>query len=68
MKMHERHGAEREYTCNVCGEVFRNIFPLQAHQHDVHQVGRGERTKTSTGRTKRQRTDEPGMYKLKIFR
>ncbi|CAB4040471.1 Zinc finger and SCAN domain-containing 22 [Paramuricea clavata] len=59
MKMHERRGAEREYTCNVCGEVFRNIFPLQAHQREVHQVGRGKRTKTPTRRTKRQRTDEP---------
>jgi uncharacterized C2H2 Zn-finger protein len=58
MKMHERRGAEREYTCNVCGEVFRNIFPFQAHQRDVHQVGRGKRTKTPTRRTKRQRTDE----------
>ena len=63
IKTHERRGAEREYTCNVCGEVFRNIFPFQAHQREVHQVGRGKRTKTSTGRTKRQRTDEPGMYK-----
>jgi hypothetical protein len=32
MKMHERRGTEREYTCNICGEVFRNIFPFQAHQ------------------------------------
>ena len=63
MKMHERRGAEREYTCNVCGElVFRNIFPFQAHQRDVHQVGGGKCTKTSTRRAKRQRTDEPGMY------
>ena len=38
MKMHERRGAEREYTCNVCGEVFRNIFPFQAHQREVHPV------------------------------
>ncbi|CAB3979089.1 Zinc finger 271 (Zinc finger 7) (HZF7) (Zinc finger ZNFphex133) (Epstein-Barr virus-induced zinc finger, partial [Paramuricea clavata] len=59
MKMHERRGAEREYTCNVCGEVFRNIFPFQTHRREVHQVGRGKRTKTPTGRTKRQRTDEP---------
>jgi hypothetical protein len=36
MKMHERRGAEREYTCNVRGEVFRNIFPFQVHQRDVH--------------------------------
>ena len=62
MKMHERCGAEREYTCNVCGEVFRNIFPFQAHQRDVHQTGGGKRTKTSTRRTKRQSTDESGMY------
>ncbi|CAB4018814.1 Zinc finger and SCAN domain-containing 22 [Paramuricea clavata] len=59
IKTHEKRGAEREYTCGECGEVFRNIFPFQAHQHDVHQVGRGKRTKTSTGRTKRQRNDEP---------
>ena len=67
MKMHEKRGAEREYTCNECGEVFRNIFPFQAHQRDVHQVGGGKRAKTSTRRTKRQRTDEPGMYKWKYF-
>ena len=61
--MHERRGAEREYTSNVCGEAFRNIFPFQAHKRDVHQVGRGKHTKTPTRRTKRQRTDESGMYK-----
>jgi hypothetical protein len=64
MKIHERRGAEREYTCKICGEVFPNIFPFQTHQRDVHQVGGGKRTKTSTRRAKRQRTDEPGMYTL----
>ncbi|CAB4021097.1 Zinc finger and SCAN domain-containing 22, partial [Paramuricea clavata] len=59
VRMHEQRRAQREYTCNICGEVFRNIFPLQAHQHDVHQVGRGKRTKLPTRRAKRQRTDEP---------
>jgi hypothetical protein len=63
MKMYEQRGAQREYTCNICGKVFRNIFPSQAHQRDVHQVGRGKRTKTSTRRTKSQITDESGMYK-----
>ncbi|CAB4031103.1 Zinc finger 653 [Paramuricea clavata] len=58
MEMHERRGAEREYTCNVCSEVFHNIFPFQAHQRNVHQVGGGKRAKTSIRRTKRQRTDE----------
>jgi hypothetical protein len=48
MEMHERRGAERKYTCNECGEVFRNILPFQAHQRDVHQVGGGKRAKTST--------------------
>ena len=66
--MHERRSAEREYSCNECGEVFRNIFPFQDHMRDFHQVGGGKRTKTSTRRTKRRRTDQPGMYKLKIFR
>ena len=61
MKMHKRRGGEREYTCNVCGEVFRNIFPFQAHQRDVLQVGGGKRAKTSTRRAKRQRINEPGM-------
>jgi hypothetical protein len=61
--MHERRGAEMEYTYNVCGEVFRNIFPFQAHQRDVHQVGGGKRKSGSSSRqTKRQKTDEPGMY------
>ena len=64
MKIHEQRGAEREYTCNICGEVFRNIFPFQAHQRRVHQVGGGKRSKTVTRRAKRQRTDEPGMYTL----
>ena len=40
--MHEKRGAEREYTCNICGEVFRNIFLLQAHQRDKQQVGAGK--------------------------
>ena len=57
--MHERRGAEREYSCNICGEVFRNIFPLQAHQRDKHQVGAGKRKKTdTTTRTKRARVSE----------
>ena len=37
--MHKRRGVEREYSCNICAEVFRNIFSLHAHQRDVHQVG-----------------------------
>ena len=44
--MHERRGAEREYSCNICGEVFRNIFPQQAHQRYKHQVGAGKRRQT----------------------
>ncbi len=62
--MHERRGAEREYTCNECGEVFRNIFPFQAHQRNVHQVGCGKRkaTQTRTTRAKRQKPDDLGMY------
>ena len=60
--MHERRGAEREYLCNICGEVFRSIFPLQAHQRNVHQVGGGKRkrtdTTTATTRTKRARVSE----------
>jgi hypothetical protein len=35
-KMHERRAAEREYTCNICGEVFRNMFPLQARQNAMY--------------------------------
>ena len=59
--MHERWGAEREYLCNICGEVLRNIFPLLAHQQNVHQVGGGKwkRTDTTTTtRTKRTRLSE----------
>ena len=59
--MHERRGAEREYLCNICGEVFKNIFPLQAHQRNVHQVGGGKRKRTDTTkttRTKRARVSE----------
>ena len=58
LKVHERMGAEREYTCSVCGKVFRNIFPFQAHQRDVHQAGGGAKQKASatTTRSKRART------------
>ena len=52
MEMHERRGTEREYTCNVCGEVFRNIFPFQAHQRDVHQVGGGNVPRLQLGERK----------------
>ena len=60
LKMHERRGAERGYSCNICGETFRNIFPLQAHQRDVHQVGAGKRKRadTTTTRTKGTRGSE----------
>ena len=51
--MHERWGAEREYSCNICGELFRNIFQLQAHQRDIHQVGAGKRKRTDTTTTTR---------------
>ena len=51
--MHEKRGAEREYTCNICGEVFQNIFPLQVHQRDIHQVGAGKRKRTDTTTTTR---------------
>ena len=64
--MHERRRAEREYSCNICGEVrFGNIFPLQAHQRDEHQVGAGKRkrTDTTTTRPKRARVSE-GMLIL----
>ena len=58
--MHERRGAEREYSCNICGEVFRNIFPLQAHQRDKqHQLDAGKRKRTdTTTRAKRARVSE----------
>ena len=58
--MHEKRGAEREYSCNICGEVFRNIFPLQAHQRNVHQVGAGKRKRTdpTTTPSKRARVSE----------
>ena len=64
--MHERRGAEREYTCNICGEVFRNIFPLQAHQRDKHQVGAGKRRRTdpTTTRPKRARVSEGKLCQL----
>ncbi len=50
--MHEKRVAEREYSCNICGEVFQNIFPLQAHQRDIDQVGAGKRKKTDTTTTR----------------
>ena len=65
--MHERRGAEREYLCNICGKVFGNIFPLQAHQRNVHQVGGGKRKRTdSTTRPKRARVSE-GMLSYCIL-
>ena len=63
--MHERRAAEREYTCNICGEVFRNIFPLQAHQRDKHQVGGGKRKRTDpTTRSKQARVSEGKLCQL----
>ena len=63
--MHERRGAEREYSCNICGEVFRNIFPLQAHQRNVHQVGGGKRKRAvTTTRAKRARVSEGKLCQL----
>ena len=57
--MRERRGAEREYLCNICGEVFRTIFPLQAHQRNVHQVGGGKRKRAdTTTRAKRARVSK----------
>ena len=62
--MHGRRGAE--YSCNICGEVFGNIFPLRAHQRDEDQVGAGKRKRTdttTTTRPKRARVSE-GMLIL----
>ena len=56
--MHEKRGAEPEYSCNICGEVFRNIFPLQAHQRNVHQVGGGKRKETDPTTTTEQNEQE----------
>jgi hypothetical protein len=50
--MHEKRGAEREYTCNICDKVFRDIFPLQAHQRNVHKIVAGKRKKTDTTTTR----------------
>ena len=58
--MHERRGAEREYSCNICGEV----FPLQAHQRDKHQVGAGKRKRTDTTTTSRPKRARVGEGKL----
>ena len=65
--MHERRAAEREYSCNICGEVFRNIFPLQAHQRNLHQVGGGKRKRTdptTTIRSKQARVSEGKLFQL----
>ena len=53
--MREQRGAD------ICGEVFRNIFPLQAHRRDKHQVGAWKRKRTvttTTTRPKRARVTE----------
>ena len=34
------------FSCNLCDETFQNIFPFQAHQRDVHQIGAGLKRKT----------------------
>ena len=68
-KTHAKRRAERSFTCNLCDETFHNIFPFQAHQRDVHQIGSGEKRKqssTTNPRTKRARgnnssTIEPGV-------
>ena len=55
LRMHGIGEAEREYSCNICGEEFRNIFPLQAHQRDVQQVGAGKRKRKDTTSTRAKR-------------
>ena len=67
--MHQRRGADREYSCNIRGKVFGNIFPLQAHQRDEHQVGAGKKKRTgttTTTRPKRARVSE-GMLSYYIL-
>ncbi len=62
--MHEKRGAVREYTCGICGEVFRNIFPLQAHQRGIHQVGAGKRKKTDSTTTQPKRARKGKLCEL----
>jgi hypothetical protein len=40
MEMHKRRGAEREYTCNVCGEVFRKPINTMSIKLAVGNVRR----------------------------
>ena len=61
-KTHAKRRAERSITCNLCDETFHNIFPFQAHQRDVHQIGAGVKRKkssTTNPRTKCARGNNP---------
>ena len=48
LKSHAKRREERSFTCNLCDETFYNIFPFQAHQRDVHQIGAGVKRKESS--------------------
>ena len=69
LNTHSERAVEKTYICNLCQETFHNIFPFQAHQRDVHQIGAGLKRKppsTTNSRTKRARNNdssivEPGV-------
>jgi ribosomal protein L37AE/L43A len=64
LKTYAKRTAERSFSCNLFDETFNNIFPLQAHQRDVHQIGAGLKRKTpsmSNSRTKRARNNDPSI-------
>ena len=46
LNTHSERAVEKTYICNLCQETFHNIFPFQAHQRDVHQIGAGMKRKT----------------------
>ena len=64
LKTHAKRTAERSFSCNLCDETFNNIFPLQAHQRDVRQIGAGLKRKTpstTNSRTKRAQNNDPSI-------
>ena len=59
-QVHERRGAERQYTCNTCGETFNNLAPFRAHQRSAHEPS------NATGNKRKQDQTGKSVSEIKI--
>jgi hypothetical protein len=73
-QIHKRLNAEREFSCNKCGEKFNNQAPLKVHIETAHPAPStsGVKRRSSTPQKlpkKRQRNDKnssEGIYSVNI--